>query len=83
MLNRDLLQCLGTTFKYFGATMNIKLDKFCVIPIFSRNVCKKTLNIPISVRLELLNRTWVRIKMYGYVGLLQSVPRIKNIMCDL
>ena len=72
-LSSDLLRCAGTTFKYLGVNLGIRQGKFCVIPderigkfvSSSMSVCRNTVNMPISVRLELLNKKCVPILMYG------------------
>ena len=69
MLSCDLLLCASTTFKYLG----IRQEKFCVIPnerigkfvSSSMSVCRNTVNMSISARLELLNRKFVPILLYG------------------
>ena len=73
MLSCDLLPRAGTTFKYLGMSLGIKQGKFCVISderiekfiSSSMSVCRNTVNMSISVRLELLNRKCVPILMYG------------------
>ena len=73
MLSCDLLPCAGTTFKYIGVNLGIRQGKFCVIPderigkfvSSSMNLCRNTGNMPISVRIELLNRKCVPILMYS------------------
>ena len=70
-LSSDLLRCAGTTFKYLGVNLGIWQGKFCVIPderigkfvSSSMSVCRNTVNMPISVRLELLNKKCVPILM--------------------
>ena len=73
MLSCDLLPCAGITFKYLGVNLGIRQGKFCVIPderigkfvSSSMSVCRNTGNMPISVRIEQLNRKCVLILMYG------------------
>ena len=74
MLSCDLLPCAGTTFKYLNVNLGIRQGKFCVFisderigkfASSSMSFCRNTVNMPISVRLELLNRKCVPILMYS------------------
>ena len=70
-INNSAIPFAGTSFKYLGTELGIKQKLLCIIPdkrigkfiIASMSVCRNTEHLPLSVRIELIQRKCVPILM--------------------